>query len=73
METKSRVPTQPDERISKVKLALGAVSLFLFVVGLKKSYRSEDGSEILSDSESRTSVEPPDMDQLDGEPLRAAS
>jgi hypothetical protein len=72
METKSRVPTQPDEGISKVKLALGAVSLFLFVVGLKKSYRSEDGSEILSDSESQP-VEPPDMDQLDGEPLRAAS
>ena len=33
--------------ISKLKLAVGAASLFLFVVGLKRSFRTEEGREIL--------------------------
>jgi hypothetical protein len=31
--------------VSKVKLALGAASLFLFIVGIKRSFRS-DGREV---------------------------
>lgn len=35
--------------ISKVKLAVGAASLFLFIVGVKRSFRTEEGREILRD------------------------
>lgn len=31
--------------ISKVQLAIGAASLFLFIVGLKRTFRVEDHSE----------------------------
>ena len=34
------------ERSSKLKLALGAASLFLFLVGVKRTFRSEDGNYI---------------------------
>lgn len=37
------------ERSSKVKLALGAASLFLFLVGVKRTYRSEDGGFVYVD------------------------
>ncbi|MEX2582095.1 MAG: hypothetical protein WD766_02405 [Gemmatimonadota bacterium] len=30
--------------ISKVKLAIGAASLFLFVVGVKRTFRTEEGA-----------------------------
>jgi hypothetical protein len=40
-----------DGGVSKLKLALGAASLFLFVVGLKRSFRKDDGSEVLSTEE----------------------
>jgi hypothetical protein len=32
--------------ISKLKLAIGAASLFLFLVGLKRTFRADDGSEL---------------------------
>lgn len=32
----------------KVKLAVGAAGLFLFVVGLKRTFRTDDGLEIRS-------------------------
>jgi hypothetical protein len=39
---------EPKERgISRWKLALGAASLFFFVVGVKRSFRTDDGREIL--------------------------
>ena len=38
------------ERSSKLKLALGAASLFLFLVGVKRTFRGEDGS-YLNDSD----------------------
>lgn len=31
--------------VSKVKLAIGAASLFLFIVGVKRTYKSEETSE----------------------------
>lgn len=34
--------TDPKGGISKVKLALGAASLFLFIVGLKRTFSMED-------------------------------
>jgi hypothetical protein len=34
-----------DPGVSKVKLALGAASLFLFIVGVKRTFRSDDGAE----------------------------
>ena len=40
-------PEKPSEQgISKVKLAIGAASLFFFVVGVKRSFRTEEGHEI---------------------------
>lgn len=33
---------EPAPGMSKVKLALGAASLFLFIVGLKRTFRIED-------------------------------
>ena len=36
----------PPGGISKWKLALGAASLFLFIVGVKRSFRTEEGKEI---------------------------
>lgn len=35
--------------ISKVKLAVGAASLFLFIVGVKRSFRTDEGREIQQD------------------------
>ena len=35
--------------VTKMKLALGAASLFLFIVGVKRSFRTEEGEEILQD------------------------
>ena len=35
--------------ISKVKLAVGAASLFLFIVGVKRTFRTDEGREILQD------------------------
>lgn len=32
--------------VSKVKLALGAASLFFFIVGVKRTFRTEEGREI---------------------------
>lgn len=53
---------QPDEPgrtskggISKVKLAIGAASLFLFIVGVKRSYRSHES-------------EGPDISDREGQP-----
>lgn len=45
-------PEQPgrqvvDQGVSRWKLALGAASLFFFVVGVKRSFRTDDGREIL--------------------------
>lgn len=40
--------------ISKVKLAIGAASLFLFIVGVKRTYRTgESGSAPIADREER--------------------
>ena len=50
---------QPDGGISKVKLALGAASLFFFLVGLKRSFRNDDGTEILSNGDVAPTPEPP--------------
>lgn len=47
-----------DGRNSKLKLALGAASLFLFLVGLKRSFRTEDGRYIYSSEEMRAEPEP---------------
>ena len=49
---------QQDGGISKVKLALGAASLFFFLVGLKRSFRKDDGTEILSNGEVSPAQEP---------------
>jgi hypothetical protein len=45
------VTKEQDGGISKVKLALGAASLFFFLIGLKRSFRKDDGSEVLDDAE----------------------
>ena len=37
---------EKDGGISKWKLAIGAASLFFFVVGVKRSFRTEEGHEI---------------------------
>ena len=49
---------QQDGGISKVKLALGAASLFFFLVGLKRSFRKDDGTESLSNVELSPAPEP---------------
>lgn len=36
-------PHEAIEPVSKVKLALGAASLFLFIVGVKRSFDIEEG------------------------------
>lgn len=35
-------------RISNLKLAIGAASLFLFIVGVKRTFRTDEGKEIRS-------------------------
>jgi hypothetical protein len=40
-----------DVGISKVRIALGAASLFLFLVGVKRSFKTDEGQEILSSGE----------------------
>ena len=44
--TATEVNPQMDVRNSKLKLALGAASLFLFLVGLKRTFRTDDGRYI---------------------------
>lgn len=45
--------------ISKVKLAIGAASLFLFIVGVKRSYRShETEGPVISDPEGHAPQQP---------------
>jgi hypothetical protein len=39
--------------ISTLKLAIGAASLFLFVVGIKRSFRTDEGKEFLRSGELR--------------------
>jgi hypothetical protein len=39
------------QSVSKVKLALGAASLFLFIVGIKRTYRRGDDGEVVSDGD----------------------
>ena len=39
-------PEKENGGVSKVKIALGAASLFFFLVGLKRSFRTEEGTEI---------------------------
>lgn len=34
-----------DGRVSKIKLAVGAASLFLFIIGVKRSFRMEEVQE----------------------------
>jgi hypothetical protein len=36
---------------SKLKMAVGAASLFFFLIGVKRSFRTEDGLEILHSGE----------------------
>jgi hypothetical protein len=44
----------PKGGISKVKLAIGAASLFLFIVGVKRSYRSQEADgQTIADLEDR--------------------
>lgn len=47
--------TQSEEKsgVSKIQLAVGAASLFLFIVGLKRSFRVEDAGP--ADAPSRES------------------
>ena len=49
------------ERSSKLKIAVGAASLFLFLVGVKRTFRSEDGSYLndVGDDDPRLSEEQP--------------
>lgn len=44
------IDSQNGARLSKVRLAVGAASLFLFVVGLKRTFRTEDGREVVEGS-----------------------
>lgn len=52
--------TKPAEAagISKVKLALGAASLFLFIVGVKRTFRTEDGQQVDQEGQARPQREP---------------
>lgn len=52
-EAKSAAPPPADRGISRWKLALGAASLFFFVVGVKRSFRTDDGREILQSDADR--------------------
>lgn len=38
----SRQQNEPKQGISKVKLAIGAASLFLFIVGIKRTFKVEE-------------------------------
>jgi len=40
--------------LSKVRTALGAVSLLMFLIGIKRSFRVADGSRILQNGEVRS-------------------
>jgi hypothetical protein len=52
MWTKSdNVAAPRADRNSRLKLALGAASLFFFVIGVKRTFRTEDGREILTTDE----------------------
>src|SRR5688572_12197463 len=42
------VSNEKEGGISKLKLALGAASLFFFIVGVKRSFRRDDGTEVSS-------------------------
>jgi len=45
------VATPSADRNSRLKLAIGAASLFFFVIGVKRTFRTEDGREILTTDE----------------------
>lgn len=47
----------PRGGISKVKLAIGAASLFLFIVGIKRSYRTDDSEDQPDERESSAAGE----------------
>lgn len=53
-----RAETAGKPGISKVKLAVGAASLFLFIVGLKRTFRTDDGAVVrqLRDEEEQDEV-----------------
>ena len=53
----AKQPEQKGGGISKLKLAVGAASLFLFIVGVKRSFRTEEGREILRSDADWTDVE----------------
>jgi hypothetical protein len=53
---KTEATSTAEGSISKVKLALGAASLFFFVIGLKRSFRTDDGHEF-----HRNATEPTDQ------------
>lgn len=51
---KQNPPLDSKPGVSKVKLAVGAASLFLFIVGLKRSFRMDDapgGRSIVDEGE----------------------
>jgi len=53
--------SDPKPGVSKVKLAIGAASLFLFIVGLKRSFRldeSPNGARIVDEGEEGGAREP---------------
>lgn len=43
-----------NQPVSKVKLAIGAASLFLFIIGVKRSYKMEHAAEIAEPPRSRS-------------------
>jgi hypothetical protein len=47
------------EPVSKVKIALGAASLFLFIVGVKRSYNGTDAAEPAPEGEAMQSDRKP--------------
>jgi hypothetical protein len=47
------------EPVSKVKIALGAASLFLFIVGVKRSYNGTDVTEPAPEGEATPSRRKP--------------
>jgi hypothetical protein len=73
---KTEVTAGSERGISKVKLVLGAASLFFFVIGVKRSFRTDSGEEILSDVGEPRSDSPEDAAHLRRNPesqLRNAS
>jgi hypothetical protein len=46
---KNQSPEVGKPVVSKVQLAFGAASLFLFLVGVKRSFRMDDSAEVHDD------------------------